>query len=94
MTEIEILAKIKQIIAKTAGLKPERMGDQASLRDELGLDSLSLMEIAFDIDVAFGLGLSDERYKDVQTLTDMVALVVDRQAELAGVERVEVGSAV
>ena len=53
----EIRDRIKQIIANVAGLDPERIGDEARLRDELKLDSLSLLEIGVDVDLAFKLEL-------------------------------------
>jgi len=71
----EIRTKIKQIIGQVAGLDPAKIGDHATLRDELNLDSLSLLEIGVDVDYAFKLGLPDERYREVQSLDDMVELV-------------------
>ncbi|HZF12519.1 MAG TPA: acyl carrier protein [Thermoanaerobaculia bacterium] len=76
----EIRSKIKQIIAQVAGLDPAKIGDHATLRDELNLDSLSLLEIGVDVDYAFKLGLPDERYREVASLDDMVALVEGHMA--------------
>jgi acyl carrier protein len=77
----EIRARIKQIIAHVAGLDPVRIGDEAKLRDELKLDSLSLLEIGVDVDLAFRLELPDERYKEIDSIPDMVALVQGRLSE-------------
>lgn len=77
----EIRDRIKQIIANVAGLDPKRIGDQAKLRDELKLDSLSLLEIGVDVDLAFKLELPDERYKEIDSIPDMVALVQGRLTE-------------
>jgi acyl carrier protein len=79
----EIRGRIKQIIANVAGLNPSRIPDGATLRDELKLDSLSLLEIGVDVDLAFKLELPDERYKEVNSLPDMVSLVQQRLTELA-----------
>jgi acyl carrier protein len=78
----EVLDKIKQIIGNIAGLDPQRIGDEDSLRDDLKLDSLSLLEIGVDVDLAFKLNLPDERYKDIRTLPEMVDLVQQRLMEL------------
>jgi acyl carrier protein len=77
----EIRARVKQIIANVAGLDPARIGDEAKLRDELKLDSLSLLEIGVDVDLAFKLELPDEQYKEIDSIPDMVALVQSRLAE-------------
>jgi len=74
-TATDIRGRIKQIIGQVAGLDPAKIGDHATLRDELNLDSLSLLEIGVDVDYAFKLGLPDERYREVQSLDDMVDLV-------------------
>lgn len=81
-TNVEILDKIKQIIGNIAGLDPQRIGDADSLRDDLKLDSLSLLEIGVDVDLAFKLNLPDERYKEIRTLPEMVDLVQQRLMEL------------
>jgi acyl carrier protein len=85
MERIEIREKIKDIIANVAGLKREKIGDEDSLRDDLALDSLSLLEIGVDVDYSFQLNLPDERYKELATLPQMVDLVEARLAELAPV---------
>lgn len=86
MSNVEILDKIKQIIGNIAGLDPKRIGDADSLRDDLKLDSLSLLEIGVDVDLAFKLNLPDEKYKEIQTLPQMVALVHERLGELVSVQ--------
>lgn len=85
MERIEIREKIKDIIANVAGLSREKIGDEDSLRDDLALDSLSLLEIGVDVDYSFQLNLPDERYKELATLPQMVDLVETRLAELAPV---------
>jgi acyl carrier protein len=82
----EIRARVKQIIANVAGLDPARIGDEAKLRDELKLDSLSLLEIGVDVDLAFKLELPDEQYKEIDSIPDMVALVQSRLADTQQVQ--------
>jgi acyl carrier protein len=83
MNETDIRIKIKDIIAKVAGLDGTRIPDAAKLREDLSLDSLSLLEIGVEVDYTFQLGLSDERYKDVGSVPAMVTLVRERLGELA-----------
>jgi len=77
----EIRLRIKQIIANVAGLNAGKINDDANLREDLKLDSLSLLEIGVDIDLAFKLELPDERYKDIDSLPAMVNLVQERLGE-------------
>ena len=84
MSEQEIRARIKQIISNIAGLDPQKIGDEDSFTEDLSLDSLSMLEIGVDVDMAFQLGLPDERYKEIRTLPQMVSLIQQRRGELAG----------
>ncbi|MBW8876501.1 MAG: hypothetical protein JF614_16170 [Acidobacteria bacterium] len=77
----EIRTRVKQIIANVAGLNASRIDDDARLRDDLKLDSLSLLEIGVDVDLAFKLELPDERYKEIDSLPAMVDLVQQRLGE-------------
>jgi acyl carrier protein len=78
-----IRSRIKEIIAHVAGIAPAKIGDHATLNDDLNLDSLSLLEIGVDVDFTFKLGLPDERYRGLLSLDEIVALVEARLAELA-----------
>lgn len=83
MNSDEIRGRIKQIIGNVAGLDPGRIRDGDHLRNDLNLDSLSLLEIGVDVDLAFQLGLPDERYKQIDSLPGMVELVAERITEMS-----------
>ena len=91
MNSNDIRGKIKQIIGNVAGMDPGRIQDGDHFRNDLNLDSLSLLEIGVDVDLAFQLGLPDERYKEIESLPGMVELVEERIAEMAAEPRVAVG---
>jgi acyl carrier protein len=88
MESADIRTRIKDIISRVTGIDPARIGDDATLRDGLSIDSLSLLEIGVDVDLAFKLGLPDERYKEIDSVPAMVALVEQRLAELESQPRV------
>ncbi len=79
----QIRSKIKEIIANVAGLDAAGISDHATLSDELGLDSLSRLEIGVDVDYAFKLKLPDESFKGVDSIDAMVELVERRVTEMA-----------
>lgn len=80
----DIRSKIKEIIANVAGLELAGIGDSASFRDELALDSLALLEIGVDVDYAFHLNLPDEHYKELDSVDEVVALVEQHLGEAKG----------
>lgn len=62
--------KVKAILA--AKTKSPVLPD--STFDSLGLDSLAMAEVLFDIETAFGIR-ADERLLDVQSVREIIALV-------------------
>lgn len=86
MTSTEsIRARVKEIIGQVANLDVSAIADDANLRNDLHLDSLSLLEIGVDVDYAFKLGIQDleARLASVTTLPEVVALVENLLAEKA-----------
>jgi acyl carrier protein len=82
MNTLEIRNRIKKIIGSIAGIDPQRIGDDATLRGDLSLDSLSMLEVGVDVDLAFHLNLPDESYKEIDSVPAMLELVERRQEEL------------
>ncbi len=84
--DVEVIrTKIKEIISNVTSIDPEEIGDNASLIDDLELDSLSLLEIGVDVDYEFKLGVPEERLGEMRTVGDAVALVEEVLAAKAEV---------
>jgi acyl carrier protein len=73
--ESNIRNKIKEAIANVSDIELEDIPDDASFKDDLGLDSLVLLEISVDIELQFGLEVSEEDLAQLHTLQDAVELV-------------------
>lgn len=70
-----ITTKIKEIIGKITGCSPENIPDSATFVDDLGLDSLAILEIAVDVENAFKIRASDEELQTIRSVADSVALI-------------------
>ena len=83
--ELHVRERVKRIIFNVTRIPIERIGDRASFRDELELDSLSLLEIGVDLDYEFQLGLEDleQRLGDLPTVDHVVEFVRQRLQERA-----------
>lgn len=77
----EMKAKIKEIIANVTNIDPAEIGDSTSFTQELGLDSLSLLEIGVDVDYEFKLELPEERMRGLDSVDQTLALVEERLEE-------------
>ncbi len=76
-----IRAQIKEAIKRVAGIEVEAIADTASYETDLGLDSLSILEIAVEIENQFKFHASDEELSSVRTVEDAVNLVKKRLGE-------------
>ena len=70
-----ICARVKEIIAHVTSIAVSEIGDSVNLVDELDLDSLSMLEIAVDVDYEYRLGLPEATLQDARTVEDVVRLV-------------------
>jgi acyl carrier protein len=75
MNAMEICHRIKEAIANVSDIDPEDITETASFKDDLGLDSLVLLEISVDIEMQFGIEVSEEELKQLRTVQDAIALV-------------------
>ncbi len=79
MVDIEtIRTKIKQAISQVTGIKPEVISDSTSYTEDLGLDSLSILEITVSVESQFKFQATDEELAAIRTVEDTVSLVKKR----------------
>ncbi len=75
----EIRTRIKATIAKVSGINSAEIADSASFVDDLGLDSLSILEIAVNVEHDFKIKkASDEELSQIRTVEDTVRFVGSR----------------
>jgi len=82
MSTDEIRATIKKSIATITNINLEEITDTASYKDDLQLDSLSILEIAIDAEYQFQVKIPDEVLSEIRTVDDTVR-IVQQHLELA-----------
>ena len=75
MSTDEIRATIKKSIATITGLSLEDITDSASYKDDLQLDSLTILEIAVDAEYQFQVKIPDDVLSEIRTVDDTVRIV-------------------
>ena len=83
MQSAEIRQKVKEIVAKTASIDVADIGEVASFMDALELDSLTLLVIAFNVVLGYGLKLTEEEMGQITNLQQAVDLVQRHLAQKA-----------
>ena len=65
-------AKIKAIIAEQLGIDEDEVVNEASFIDDLGADSLDLVELIMTLEEEFGQEISDEEAENIQTVQEAI----------------------
>jgi acyl carrier protein len=83
MRSEEILSGLAEIIEEFTGAPGETVTLDASLADDLEIDSLSMVEIIVSAQDKFGVDIPDEEVKKLRTVQNVVSYV--QQAQDSGV---------
>lgn len=63
-----VFAKVRGIIADTLAIEEEKVTAEASFRDDLGADSLDLVELIMAFEDEFGGRISDDDARSITTV--------------------------
>jgi acyl carrier protein len=80
-TQEEIIAGVAEIIEEVTGIEPSEVTIEKSFVDDLDIDSLSMVEIAVQMEDAYGVKIPDEDLASLRTVGDVVAYVQKLEAE-------------
>ncbi len=69
------IEKVKGIIANQLSVKPEEIKNDSNIAEELGADSLDLVEILMSLEDEFGISIPDEAIPQIKTINDVVAFI-------------------
>lgn len=71
-----IYEKIVEKICNQFGLEPDQISEQTSFVDDLGADSLDVVELTIEMEEEFGMAeVPEEDLKKMQTVGDLVEYV-------------------
>ena len=71
----EILAKVKEMIASHLGKAEDEITSNSSFIEDLGADSLDLVELIMSMEDEFGLEISDEDAENIITVQDAINFI-------------------
>lgn len=72
--------QIKEIIIDLLGVEPETVTRDARFREDLGADSLDLVELIMEFEERFGGTISDEDAQQIRTVGQAVDYVEKRMS--------------
>ncbi|HEX3036742.1 MAG TPA: acyl carrier protein [Thermodesulfobacteriota bacterium] len=77
--EQEIVGKVRKMVAIQLGKSEEEVSPEASFIEDLGADSLDLVELVMAMEDEFGLEVSDEDAERMITVQDAINYILERK---------------
>ena len=72
MADKSIEEKVKEIIVEQLGVNPEQVTPQASFIEDLGADSLDIVELVMAFEEEFGVEIPDDAAEKITTVRDAI----------------------
>lgn len=75
MDEKEIRQKVVKVIIEKLGVDEENIKDESRYVEDLGADSLALVDIAMALEDEFGMKIPDEDIEKITTVGSTIAYI-------------------
>ncbi|HET6498534.1 MAG TPA: acyl carrier protein [Coriobacteriia bacterium] len=75
MQREEILEKVTDVIMDHLNVDREDVLDEASFIDDLGADSLDLVELVMALEAEFNVSIPDQDVESIKTVSDAVTYI-------------------
>lgn len=73
--------KVIEIIMEQLDVTKEQCVPAASFIDDLGADSLDLVELIMEMEENFGVEISDEELQNIRTIQDVINYIMIREVK-------------
>jgi acyl carrier protein len=68
----DVFERVKRIIVERLGVEEAEVTPEASFKDDLGADSLDVVELVMELEDEFDLEISDEDAEKITTVGEVV----------------------
>lgn len=75
---MQIPTKVKDIIVEQLGVDPEKVKSEASFIDDLGADSLDIVELVMAMEEEFDIEIPDEDAEKLRTVQDVASYLASK----------------
>lgn len=76
----QVFEKLKEIVARELKIDPEKITLDSAFVDDLGADSLDMVELVMALEDEFGISISDEEAQKIRTIRDAVEYIENATA--------------
>ena len=67
--------KVKELLAAQLNISKDKIQDDSKLVEDLGADSLDMVEMLMTLEDEFGVSISDEDALNLKTVADIVSYI-------------------
>ena len=71
----DLFGRIQSIVAEQLGVEPTEVTKDASILDDLGADSLDVVELVMTLEEAFNIEVPDDAVEELRTIGDVQRFV-------------------
>lgn len=72
-----VLEKLKEILADQLDVEEDKVTLEASITEDLGADSLDVVDLIMSLEEEFSLEIPDEEVENIKTVGDIVKYIED-----------------
>ena len=76
-TKAEVIEKVKSLISQNIGVGTEEIAPDSSFIDDLGADSLDIVELVMNFEDAFSIEIPDEDAEKISTVQHAIDYIND-----------------
>lgn len=77
MDREELFDKVKSVIVDQLGVDEDEVLEEAAFVDDLGADSLDIVELVMALEEEFGVSIPDEQAEKIKTVGDAVDFIAE-----------------
>ena len=77
MSSSDTADKVKSIIVEQLGVPAEEVTEAASFIEDLGADSLDIVELVMALEEEYDIEISDEDAEKIQTVGDAISYITE-----------------
>lgn len=75
---MDVAAKVKEIIIDKLGVEESQITPEASFTNDLGADSLDIVELVMGFESAFQISIPDEDAEKITTVGDAIKYLTEK----------------
>lgn len=75
-----LIERVRRLLSDQLGVDPSEMKPDANILDDLGADSLDVVELVMAIEETFDIEITDEEAESMRTVADVENYVTNRVA--------------